>query len=185
MTALLIIIYISFISLGLPDSLLGSAWPIIKTDLSSAFSIAGYISMTVCAGTVVSSLLSNRLVAKFGAGKVTLVSVAMTALALFGNSLAPNIFLLFVMAIPLGLGAGSVDAALNNFVALHYESKHMSWLHCFWGIGATAGPAIMSMFLLSQEGWRKGYMTIAIIQTELVLLLLVTLPLWKKSNCDR
>ena len=182
MTALLVIIYISFISLGLPDSLLGSAWPIIQTDLSSAFSMAGYISMTVCAGTVVSSLFSNRLVAKFGAGKVTLVSVAMTALALFGYSFAPNIFLLFVMAIPLGLGAGSVDAALNNFVALHYQSKHMSWLHCFWGIGATVGPAIMSMFLLSQDGWRKGYITIAIIQTGLVLLLLVTLPLWKKNN---
>ena len=182
MTALLVIIYISFISLGLPDSLLGSAWPIIQTDLSSAFSMAGYISMTVCAGTVVSSLFSNRLVAKFGAGKVTLVSVAMIALALFGYSFAPNIFLLFVMAIPLGLGAGSVDAALNNFVALHYQSKHMSWLHCFWGIGATVGPAIMSMFLLSQGGWRKGYITIAIIQTGLVLLLLVTLPLWKKNN---
>ena len=182
MTALLVIIYISFISLGLPDSLLGSAWPIMQTDLSSAFSMAGYISMTVCAGTVVSSLFSNRLVAKFGAGKVTLVSVAMTALALFGYAFAPNIFLLFVMAIPLGLGAGSVDAALNNFVALHYQSKHMSWLHCFWGIGATVGPAIMSMFLLSQGGWRKGYITIAIIQTGLVLLLLVTLPLWKKSN---
>ena len=182
MTALLVIIYISFISLGLPDSLLGSAWPIIQTDLSSAFSMAGYISMTVCAGTVVSSLFSNRLVAKFGAGKVTLVSVAMTAFALFGYSFAPNIFLLFVMAIPLGLGAGSVDAALNNFVALHYQSKHMSWLHCFWGIGATVGPAIMSMFLLSQGGWRKGYITIAIIQTGLVLLLLVTLPLWKKNN---
>ena len=182
MTALLVIIYISFISLGLPDSLLGSAWPIMQTDLSSAFSMAGYISMTVCAGTVVSSLFSNRLVAKFGAGKVTLVSVAMIALALFGYSFAPNIFLLFVMAIPLGLGAGSVDAALNNFVALHYQSKHMSWLHCFWGIGATVGPAIMSMFLLSQGGWRKGYITIAIIQTGLVLLLLVTLPLWKKNN---
>ncbi len=182
MTALLVIIYISFISLGLPDSLLGSAWPIMQTDLSSAFSMAGYISMTVCAGTVVSSLFSNRLVAKFGAGKVTLLSVAMTALALFGYAFAPNIFLLFVMAIPLGLGAGSVDAALNSFVALHYESKHMSWLHCFWGIGATVGPAIMSMFLLSQDGWRKGYITIAIIQTGLVLLLLVTLPLWKKNN---
>ena len=182
MTALLVIIYISFISLGLPDSLLGSAWPIMQTDLSSSFSIAGYISMTVCAGTIISSLFSNRLIAKFGTGKVTLVSVAMTSLALFGYSFAPNIFILFIMAIPLGLGAGSVDAALNNFVALYYESKHMSWLHCFWGIGATTGPAIMSLFLLGQGGWRKGYMVIAIIQSALVLLLLVTLPLWKKNS---
>lgn len=182
MTALLVIIYISFISLGLPDSLLGSAWPIIQTDLSSSFSIAGYISMTVCAGTIISSLFSNRLIARLGTGKVTLLSVAMTSFALFGYSFAPNVFMLFIMAIPLGLGAGSVDAALNNFVALHYESKHMSWLHCFWGIGATTGPAIMSLFLLSQDGWRKGYMAIAIIQAVLVLLLFITLPLWTKNN---
>lgn len=180
MTTLLILIYISFISLGLPDSLLGSAWPIMQADLSLPFSIAGYISMTVCAGTVISSFLSNKMVARFGTGKVTLVSVLMTALALFGYSFAPNIVVLFIMAIPLGLGAGSVDAALNNFVALHYKSKHMSWLHCFWGVGATAGPAIMSLFLLKQSGWRTGYMTIAILQSVLVLLLLVTLPFWKK-----
>lgn len=182
MTTLLIIIYISFISLGLPDSLFGSAWPIIQTDLSAGFSIAGYISMTVCAGTVVSSFMSNKLVAKFGTGNVTTVSVAMTALALFGYSVAPSIWMLFLMAVPLGLGAGCVDAALNNFVALHYKSKHMSWLHCFWGLGATAGPAIMSIFLLSQGGWRKGYTTIAIIQSVLVGLLLITLPLWKKNT---
>lgn len=181
MTALLVIIYISFISLGLPDSLLGSGWPIMQIDLSAAFSIAGYVSMTVCAGTVISSLFSNRLIAKFGTGKVTLASVAMTAISLFGYSFSPNIYFLFIMAIPLGLGAGSVDAALNNFVALHYKSKHMSWLHCFWGIGATAGPAIMSLFLVTQGGWRKGYMVIAILQSALVILLLVTLPLWKKN----
>ncbi len=182
MTALLVIIYISFISLGLPDSLLGSGWPIMQKDLSAAFSMAGYLSMTVCAGTIISSLFSNRLIAKFGTGKVTTVSVFTTALALVGYSFSPNIYLLFVMAIPLGLGAGSVDAALNNFVALHYKSKHMSWLHCFWGIGATTGPAIMSIFLLQQGGWRKGYVTIAIIQFAVTLLLFVTLPLWKKGE---
>lgn len=182
MTLLLVLIYIAFISLGLPDSLLGSAWPIIQTDLNSVFSIAGYISMTVCAGTVVSSFFSNKLVARFGTGKISLVSVAMTAVGLIGYSLAPNIAVLFIMAIPLGLGAGSVDAALNNFVALHYKSKHMSWLHCFWGVGATAGPAIMSLFLMSDGGWRTGYTVIAIIQAVLVVLLLCTLPIWKKND---
>lgn len=182
MIALLVIIYISFISLGLPDSLLGSAWPIIQTDLSAQFSIAGYISMTVSAGTIISSLFSNRLIAKYGTGKVTLVSVIMTALALFGFSFSHNIYLLFVMAVPLGLGAGSVDAALNNFVALYYKSKHMSWLHCFWGIGATTGPAIMSIFLMKQGGWRAGYLTIAIIQSVLVIVLFITLPLWTKNT---
>ncbi|WMJ22317.1 MFS transporter [Paludicola sp. MB14-C6] len=182
MTTLLVIIYLSFISLGLPDSLLGSAWPIIQKDLATTFSIAGYISMTTCAGTVISSLISNRMVLKFGTGKVTFVSVVMTGLALLGCTFAPNVLFLFAMALPLGLGAGSVDAALNNFVALHYESKHMSWLHCFWGIGATAGPAIMSIFLLSQGGWRKGYLTIAILQLSLALLLFFTLPLWNRST---
>lgn len=129
--------------------------------------------MTVCAGTVISSLLSNKVITRFGTGKVTLVSVAVTALALFGYTFSPNIYFMFIMAVPLGLGAGSVDAALNNFVALHYKSMHMNWLHCFWGVGATAGPAIMSVFLLNPGGWRKGYMTIAIIQSVLVLLLLV------------
>lgn len=182
MTALLVIIYISFISLGLPDSLLGSAWPIMQTDLSSTFSIAGYISMTVCVGTVISSLLSNRLAARFGTGRVTLISVAMTSLALVGYSFAPNALMLFIMAIPLGLGAGSVDSVLNNFVALYYEPKHMSWLHCFWGIGATAGPAIMSLFLLSEGGWRKGYIVISMIQFILALILLAALPLWQKHS---
>jgi len=178
--ALLIIIYISFISLGLPDSLLGSAWPVIQKDFAIPFSIAGYISMVVCFGTVVSSLLANRLIAKFGTGKITFVSVAMTAVALYGYSIAQNVYMLFLMAIPLGLGAGCVDAALNNFVALHYESKHMNWLHCFWGVGATIGPAIMSIFLVTQGGWHKGYFTISAIQSVLVIILFISLPLWKR-----
>lgn len=181
MTTLLIIIYISFISLGLPDSLLGSAWPVMRVDLSANFAMAGYIGMVVQAGTIVSSLLSNRLIQRFGTGKITLVSVAMTALALFGWSFAPSVGWLFVCAIPLGLGGGSVDAALNHFVATHYESKHMSWLHCFWGVGATAGPAIIALILTQGGGWRSGYMTIAIIQSLLVLGLLVSLPLWKRA----
>ena len=182
MIALLIIIYISFISLGLPDSLLGSAWPNMQIDLSVHLGVAGIISMIVCAGTIISSLFSNRIVSKFGTGKVTFFSVAMTALALLGFSFSPNIYFLFIMAIPLGLGAGSVDAALNNFVALHYKAKHMNWLHCFWGIGATAGPIIMSIFLGLNGGWRTGYATIGIIQVILVLVLFFTLPLWKKAE---
>lgn len=181
MTTLLLIIYIAFISLGLPDSLLGSAWPIMRVDLSAQLDVAGYVMMAVTAGTIVSSLLSNRLTTRFGTGRVTLISVALTALALYGYSWAPGVPWLFVMAVPMGLGAGSVDAALNNFVALHYKSRHMSWLHCFWGIGATVGPAIMSLFLLAPDGWRRGFMTIAFIQTAVVLLLLVSQPLWKKA----
>ena len=182
MTALLVIIYISVISLGLPDSLLGSAWPIMQGDLSASFSYAGYIAMLTSAGTIISSLFSNRMIARYGTGKVTMVSVLMTAVALFGISAAPSVWVMFIMAVPLGLGAGSVDAGLNNFVALHYKAKHMSWLHCFWGIGATAGPMIMSLFLLRQGGWRMGYLTIALIQTILVITLFVALPLWKKTG---
>src|SRR5690554_4815153 len=155
-TTLLIIIYIAFISLGLPDSILGSVWPVIRLDVSAPVSMVGYVAMTVSAGTVVSSLLSNRLVARFGTAKVTVTSVAMTALALLGYSFVGHAAFLFLLAIPLGLGAGSVDAALNNFVALHYKSMHMNWLHCFWGVGATAGPIIMSLFLGRASGWRTG-----------------------------
>lgn len=181
MITLLIIIYISFISLGLPDSLLGSAWPVMRADLAANFAVAGYINMVVQACTIVSSLSSNRLILRFGTGRITLVSVAMTALALFGWSLAPGVGWLFVCAVPLGLGAGSVDAALNNFVATHYESRHMSWLHCFWGVGATTGPAIIALTLAQGGGWRTGYATIAIIQAILALGLLVSLPLWKRA----
>lgn len=180
MTTLLVIIYLSFISLGLPDSLLGSAWPVMQGELAASMGTAGYVTMTVSAGTILSSLLSNRLITRFGTGRVTAVSVAMTAAALFGYALSPSVGCLFLCAIPMGLGAGSVDAALNNFVANHYKAKHMNWLHCFWGIGATMGPAIMSLFLMRQSGWRMGYTVIASIQAALVAVLLITLPLWKK-----
>ena len=178
MTTLLIIIYIAFISLGLPDSILGSVWPVIRLDVSAPVSLVGYVAMTVSAGTVVSSLLSNRLVARFGTAKVTVTSVAMTALALLGYSFVGHAAFLFLLAIPLGLGAGSVDAALNNFVALHYKSMHMNWLHCFWGVGATAGPIIMSLFLGRASGWRTGYIVIAALQFVLVVVLLATMKLW-------
>jgi fucose permease len=152
----------------------------MQTDLSVGFSSAGIISMLICGGTIISSLFSGRLINRFGTGKVTFVSVAMTAVALLGFSISPSFMWLCIMAIPLGLGAGSVDAALNNFVALHYEAKHMSWLHCFWGIGATSGPIIMSLFIAKNSGWQKGYLTISLIQFSLVFLLFITLPLWNK-----
>jgi fucose permease len=181
MFTLLILIYVAFISLGLPDSLLGSAWPVMQPSLGAPFAVAGYLNMVVQAGTIVSSLASNRLIQLFGTGRVTLVSVAMTALALYGYSFAPNVGWLVLCAIPLGLGGGSIDAALNHFVATHYASKHMSWLHCFWGVGATTGPAIMALILAHGGGWRDGYLMIAILQSVLVAGLLATLPLWKRA----
>lgn len=179
-TIVLIIIYVAFISLGLPDSLLGTAWPVMQGDLGASFGAAGVISMVISGGTIVSSFLSGRVIKRFGTGKVTMISVAMTAIALFGFSFAPSFVWLCVAAIPLGLGAGSVDAALNSFVALHYKANHMSWLHCFWGVGATLGPIILSLFIAKENGWKKGYFTISIIQFCLVIVLFLTLPLWKK-----
>lgn len=181
MTALLIIIYIAFISLGLPDSMLGSAWPVMHADLNAPISMAGYLAMVVSAGTVVSSLSSNKMVSRFGTGRVTAVSVLMTAAGLLGITFTPNVWLIFLFAIPLGLGGGSVDAALNNFIALHYEARHMSWLHCFWGVGATAGPMLLSFLLSVGSGWRGTYGIVSGIQFALVIGLFATLPLWKKA----
>ena len=177
-TALLVIIYVSFISLGLPDSLLGSAWPAIQKSLGAPLPFAGVISMIVSCGTVISSLMSTRVIRRFGTGRVTLVSVAMTAFALLGFSFAPQVGWLCLLAVPLGLGAGSVDAGLNNFVALHYQAKHMSWLHCFWGIGATAGPIVMAFWIDRNNNWHAGYRTIGLLQVALVAVLLHSLPLW-------
>lgn len=179
---LLVIIYISFISLGLPDSLLGSAWPSMYGQLGVPVSYAGIVSMIIAGGTIISSLFSDKLIRKFGTGLITVVSVCMTAVALFGFSISHLFILLCVFAIPYGLGAGSVDAALNNFVALHYESKHMSWLHCFWGVGATVGPYIMGLCLTRGLTWNSGYLTISVIQIVLTAALFCSLPLWKKSS---
>ncbi len=179
-TLLLVIIYLSFISLGLPDSLLGSAWPAMRTDMALPVSYAGILSFIITGGTIISSLLSDKVIRRFGTGKVTAVSVGMTAFALLGFSISPGFLWLCFLAVPLGLGAGSVDTALNNFVALHYKARHMSWLHCFWGVGATAGPIIMSLFIGIQSGWKIGYRTIGIIQVCLVVILFASLPLWKK-----
>ncbi|MDR1468080.1 MAG: MFS transporter [Spirochaetaceae bacterium] len=182
---ILIIIYLSFISLGLPDSLLGSAWPSMSPLLNVPLHYAGFISMIIAGGTVVSSILSEKIIRRFGTGVVTAVSVLMTAAALIGFSFSRVFWPLFLCAIPLGLGAGSVDAALNNYVALHYKARHMSWLHCFWGIGASLGPIIMSAFLIHKNSWNLGYRTIGIIQFCLVAVLFASLPLWKKNNAQK
>ena len=181
---LLIIIYIAFISLGLPDSLLGSAWPTMYQEFSVPVSYAGGISMIIAMGTIISSLQSDRLTRRFGTGKVTAVSVLMTAAALFGFSVSHSYAALCLWAVPYGLGAGSVDASLNNYVALHYASRHMSWLHCMWGVGASLGPYIMGYALTGGQGWNMGYRYIAILQIALTALLVFSLPLWKKQGSN-
>ncbi|MCE5235058.1 MAG: MFS transporter [Clostridiaceae bacterium] len=179
---LLCVIYLSFISLGLPDPLLGSAWPTISGSLGVPLSFAGVASIIAAGGTVVSSILSARLIRRFGTGKITAASVALTATALIAISFVKNFYVLSVLMIPLGLGGGCVDAALNNYIALHYKAKHMSWLHCFWGIGATLGPVIMSACLVASGSWQAGYRTVSYLQFGLVAVLIASLPLWNKVS---
>ncbi len=179
---LLVIIYLAFISLGLPDSILGSAWPSMGADLRVPMSYAGIVSMIISAGTVVSGLLSDRLTRKFGTGLVTAVSVLLTATALFGFSVSGSFWMLCVLALPYGLGAGAIDAALNNYVALHYASRHMSWLHCFWGIGTMISPYIMGACLTRGLGWYSGYRIVSFLQIGLTVILFCSLPLWKKRT---
>lgn len=176
---LLAVIYLSFISLGLPDALLGSAWPLMYPEFAVPVSCAGVISMIIAAGTIVSSLMSDRLTYALGTGRVTALSVGMTAVALLGFSFSHSFWLLCLWAIPYGLGAGSVDAALNNYVALHYTSRHMSWLHCMWGIGAAVGPSIMGRVLAGGAPWNMGYRIVGLLQIALTAVLLFSLPLWK------
>ena len=183
MTSLLLpLIYLSFISLGLPDALLGSAWPSMYTELNVPLSSAGLISMIIAAGTVVSSLMSERLTRRFGLGKVTAFSVGLTAVSLGGFALSSSYWQLCLLAVPYGLGAGSVDACLNNFVALHYASRHMSWLHCMWGIGASVGPHIMGRAITAGQSWHAGYGYIAVLQIVLTFVLLMSLPKWKQPT---
>lgn len=181
-TLLLIIIYFAFISLGLPDSLLGSIWPIAHRELGVPLAWSGPIFMIISIGTVVSSLFSDRLTRRLGAGLVTVLSVALTALALFGFGISTSYWMLCLWAVPYGLGAGSIDAALNNYVALHFKSRHMSWLHCMWGIGASTGPYIMNMILTQGGTWHQGYQTISLIQLILTAVVMLSLPLWKKQR---
>ena len=179
---LLALIYLSFISLGLPDGLLGAAWPSMYAELGAPVSAAGVIFVIISIGTVISSLFSERLNIRLGPGKVTAISVAMTAAALMGFSSCSSLWQLCLWAIPYGLGAGSVDACLNNYVALHYASRHMSWLHCMWGIGASAGPYIMGAVLTAGGHWSRGYQLIGLIQIVLTAVLLLSLPLWKSGS---
>ena len=181
---LIAIIYLSFISLGLPDGLLGAAWPSMYPELGVSVSGAGAVSMVIAVGTIVSSLLSDRLTCRFGAGKVTAVSVAMTACALFGFSVCTEYWMLFLWAVPYGLGAGGVDASLNNYVALHYSSRHMSWLHCMWGVGASVGPYIMGWVLSGGHHWSGGYRIVGVLQIILTIVLFLTLGLWKNRKTE-
>lgn len=181
-TVFLIIIYLAFISLGLPDSMIGAAWPMMRPDFGAPVDAAGLLSMIVVAGTIVSSLASSVVLNKLGTGKVTFISVAVTAVALLGFSYSPSILWLAVLSFPLGLGAGSIDAGLNNYVATHYKAHHMSWLHCFWGVGAMLGPIIMSRYIAAGDSWRQGFLTVSLIQFALVILLFIALPLWKRAE---
>lgn len=183
---LLAVIYLAFISLGLPDSLLGAGWPVIRTEFGVPLSYAGLISMIISAGTIVSSLMSERLTKLFKTKVVTIVSVALTAIALWGFSASTEFYQMCLWGIPYGLGAGAIDAALNNYVALHYSSRHMSWLHCFWGVGTIISPYVMS-YALTHSTWSNGYRTVSCIQFAILVILLLTLPLWrvnKSVNAD-
>ena len=183
MTSLLLaIIYISFISLGLPDALLGAAWPSIYPEFGIPVSYAGIISMIIAAGTIVSSLQSDRLTLRLGTGKVTAISVAVTAVALFGFSVSSSFWMLCLWAVPYGLGAGSVDAGLNYYVALHYKARHMSWLHAFWGLGTTFGPTVLALFFSQGKSWNDAYFIMGVVQSLIVLILLLSFPLWKKNE---
>lgn len=179
---LLIIIYISFISLGLPDSILGSAWPSMYNEFSVPLSYAGIISMIIALGTVISSLQSHRITKMLGTGKVTTISVLITAVSLLGFAISNSFILLILWAIPYGLGAGGVDASINSYVALHYKSRHMSWLHCMWGIGAAIGPSVMRFVLSHDMKWNKGYSTIGFLQIVLTCILILNLALWNNTS---
>lgn len=178
-------IYLSFISLGLPDSMLGSAWPAMNVSLNAPLWGAGLVQMLISFCTIISSLNSAKLIRRFGTGKLTAISVATTALALLGFSLAKNYAFLLLMAVPLGLGAGAVDAGLNNYVALHCEAKHMSWLHCFWGVGTIIGPMILSAVLRVGGSWATGYRAVGLIQCAVSVLLFATLGMWKRGNIQQ
>lgn len=179
---LLLLIYLVFISLGLPDTALGSAWPSIYPDFEVPVSYASILTIIVPVCTIISSLNSDRLTRRFGTGKVVTFSVLLSALGLIGYSISSEFWMLCLFAIPYGLGAGGIDSAVNNYAASNYSSKHMNWLHAMWGIGATIGPLIMGYTLSSGDSWNKGYLILGIIQSVLLIVLFITLPLWKKTN---
>lgn len=179
---LLALIYVAFISLGIPDSLLGSIWPTMHIELGVNISLAGVLSAVVCTGTVVSGLFSARLIARLGTARVTAISITMTAVAMLGIALSSSFWLTVMLCVPMGLGAGAVDAALNNYVAMHFHAKHMNWLHCFWGIGATAGPAIIGAILSATGQWRNGYFAMSAVQCVLAAVVFLSVPLWRGTE---
>lgn len=179
-TILLIVIYIAFIGLGIPDSLFGAAWPAIYQELAIPMSYASFVTILISGGTVISSLMSARLINRFGTAKITAVCTSLTALALLGFSLSGGMVWLCLFAVPLGLGAGSIDSALNNYVALHYKATHMNFLHCFYGVGITLSPYLMSLALGEENDWRRGYRIAFFIQLAIALITIFSLPLWKK-----
>ncbi len=178
---LLAVIYIAFVGLGLPDSLLGSVWPAMYPELGADVSQMGLIAMTISLCTVISSLMSDRVNRRFGTGFVVAGSTAITAVSLFGFSTCRSVPALILWAIPYGLGAGAIDAVLNDYVAIHYASRHMSWLHCMWGIGAAVGPYIMGAALTAGQSWTGGYRIISCIQLVITVILFLSVPLWKKN----
>ncbi len=180
-TLLLAVIYLVFISLGLPDSLLGSGWPTMRLVFDQPLSAAGMVSMIITGGTICSSLLSERLTARFTTKGVTVASVFLSAAALFGFSISTRFWMLCLWAVPYGLAAGCIDSAINNYVALHYRSRHMSWLHCFWGVGTVISPCVMS-WALTRSGWQLGYRTVALMQLAIGAVLVLTLPLWRAHS---
>lgn len=178
---LLPIIYLAFISLGLPDSAIGSAWPTMAPDLGAGTSWVGGVTIIITAGTILSSLMSVRVVERFGTGKVTVASVVLTAAALLGFSASDAFWQLCLWAVPYGIGAGAVDAALNAYVALHYKSQHMSWLHCMWGIGASGGPMIMAA-CINGWSWGAGFLALGAVQAAIAVVLTLSLPLWRERR---
>jgi fucose permease len=183
-TLFLILIYLTFISLGLPDALLGAAWPVMRLDLGMPLDGAGMIFVIISGGTIISSFCSGWVVGRFGTGKVTAFSVLFTAAALLGSSFGHTVWWFMLLAVPLGLGAGSVDAALNNYVATHYKAHHMSWLHCFWGVGAFIGPIIIGVRLRQNNNWRGAYLSLGLIQAAISVILFIALPMWKKAGAN-
>ncbi len=181
-TVLLIIIYIAFIGLGIPDSLFGTAWPAIYSDFGLPISFGSFVTVIVSCGTVISSIISSKIIARLGTNRVSAYSTLLTAIALLGYSFAPNLWVMCFLAVILGIGAGSIDVALNNYVALHYSATHMSFLHCFYGIGVSVSPYILSLVIAGQSGWRGGYRITFAIQLAIAALLFISLPLWQKAH---
>lgn len=181
-TFLLVVIYIAFIGLGIPDSLFGTAWPAIYSEFSLPISFGSFVTVIISCGTVISSLMSSKIINRFGTNKVSAFSTLLTALSLFGFSISPNIWTMCILAVPLGIGAGAIDIALNNYVALHYTAKDMSFLHCFYGIGVSVSPYILSLVIDGKYGWRGGYKIAFAIQIIITLILLFSLPIWKKAH---